>query len=239
MKWLKLYTEILDDPKIRLLAFEDRWHYVALLCCKAEGLQDERDGIWERLLRVKLGLAEVEFDSLKKRLIEVCLIDSNWNPTGWDKRQGAKDEKGAERQRKYREKQKKRNVTHNVTATSQVEVEEEYRNIKTNLPTGEPPIPELPVSTFKRPSIEDISGAMLLAGYHNLDPELFFAHYESLGWKTATGAQIEDWRSRITVWAREQPARAKRGQTRQSGTQKETPAERMRRELDESERVIQ
>lgn len=125
MKWLKLYTEILDDPKIRILAFEDRWHYVALLCCKAEGLQDEREGIWERLLRVKLGLAEVEFDSLKKRLLEVCLIDESWNPSGWDKRQGAEDKKAADRQRKYREKLKKRNVTDNVTPTSQVEVEVE------------------------------------------------------------------------------------------------------------------
>ena len=130
MTWLKLYTEILDDPKIRLLAFEDRWHYVALLCCKSEGLQDERDGIWERLLRVKLGLAEVEFCSLKKRLLEVFLIDENWNPTGWDKRQGAGDEKAAERQRRYREKLKKRNVTHNVTATSRVESRDKRIELK-------------------------------------------------------------------------------------------------------------
>jgi len=108
MQWLKLYTEILDDPKIRLLAFEDRWHYVALLCCKAEGIQDERHGIWERLLSVKLGLAEVEFDSLKKRLMEVFLIDANWNPTGWDKRQQATDKSAAERQKKYRDRLRKR-----------------------------------------------------------------------------------------------------------------------------------
>lgn len=148
MKWLKLYTEILDDPKIRLLAFEDRWHYVALLCCKAEGIQDERDGIWERLLRVKLGLAEVEFDSLKKRLLEVCLIDEAWNPTGWDKRQAAQDARGAERQKRYREKLAKRNVTHNVTATSQVEdrskkieVEKEKNKTPMSLSAKADPVP--------------------------------------------------------------------------------------------------
>ena len=62
-------------------------------------------------------------------------------------------------------------------------------------------------SNFKRPTIDEIGGAMKLAGYNDLDPELFFAHYESLGWKTATGAEIEDWRSRLTVWAKEQARR--------------------------------
>ena len=130
LRWLKLYTEILDDPKIRLLAFEDRWHYVALLCCKADGLMDERENLWERLIQVKLGLAQVEYDSLKKRLMEVCLIDENWNPSGWEKRQAAGDPAAAERQRKYREKQRKRNVTHNVTATSRVEGRSKKKNLE-------------------------------------------------------------------------------------------------------------
>ena len=132
MKWFKVYAEMIDDPKLRLLSFEDRWHYVALLCCKADGIQDEVDGLWEELLRVKLGLAQAEFDSLKKRLLKVSLIDESWNPKGWEKRQAAKDPLAAERQRKYRENQKKRNVTHNVTATSRVEEEvEEEREEET------------------------------------------------------------------------------------------------------------
>lgn len=103
MKWLKLHAEICTDPKIRLLAFEDRWHYVALLCAKADGLLDDDSPIRERLIRVHLGLAEVEAESLKKRLREVCLIDEDWCPTGWEKRQST-DPTGAERKRKQREK---------------------------------------------------------------------------------------------------------------------------------------
>jgi hypothetical protein len=134
MRWFKLFDEIIDDPKIRLLSFEDRWHYVALMCCKNMGIQDEVEDLWEELLRVKIGLAESDFESLKKRLLKLHLIDDCWNPLGWDKRQVAKDASAAERQRKYREKQKKRhvthNVTHNVTATSRVEEEVEVEKEK-------------------------------------------------------------------------------------------------------------
>lgn len=39
--WLRLYTEAVDDEKLRLLAFEDRWHFIAILCCKGKGIIDE------------------------------------------------------------------------------------------------------------------------------------------------------------------------------------------------------
>lgn len=109
MKWLKLYTEICNDPKIRLLSFEDRWHYVAILCAKADGLLD--GPIPDRLLRVHLGLAEVEFESLQKRLLDVCLVDERWQPNGWENRQTSKDPTAAERQRKYRERHIKKSET--------------------------------------------------------------------------------------------------------------------------------
>lgn len=38
MPRFRAYTEMVDDEKLRLLAFEDRWHYVALLCLKGQGV---------------------------------------------------------------------------------------------------------------------------------------------------------------------------------------------------------
>ena len=189
MKWFKLYPEMIDDPKLRLLAFEDRWHYVALLCCKAEGLQDEVEGLWEELLRVKLGLVRDEFDNLKKRLLRVRLIDEDWNPTGWEKRQEAKDPKAAERQRKYREKQKKRNVTHNVTATSQVEeeveVEEEIKERQKR-------------KRFVPPTLEEVSARCREMGY-GVDPDRFWNFYESQGWKVGKNP-MRDWHRALAGW---------------------------------------
>ena len=189
MKWFKLYPEMIDDPKLRLLAFEDRWHYVALLCCKADGIQDEVDGLWEELLRVKLGLVRDEFDNLKKRLLRVRLIDEDWNPTGWEKRQEAKDPKAAERQRKYREKQKKRNVTHNVTATSQVEeeveVEEEIKERQKR-------------KRFVPPTLEEVSARCREMGY-GIDPDRFWNFYESQGWKVGKNP-MRDWHRALAGW---------------------------------------
>ena len=40
LPWLRLYTEIIDDEKLGLLAFEDRWHFIAILCLKGKGVLD-------------------------------------------------------------------------------------------------------------------------------------------------------------------------------------------------------
>lgn len=76
--WFRLYTETVDDEKLRLLAFEDRWHFVALLCCKGSGLLDsgDDDSLLRRKLAVKLGLSVREFEEVAGRLSEVALIDA-------------------------------------------------------------------------------------------------------------------------------------------------------------------
>ena len=88
--WFRMYSEIIDHESIRLLSFEDRWHYVALLCCKNSGLLDkEQDqSMMMRKLAVKLGLAKAELDSALLRLSEVGLITMpECQPTSWEKRQ--------------------------------------------------------------------------------------------------------------------------------------------------------
>ncbi|MBK5943346.1 hypothetical protein [Halorhodospira halophila] len=93
LPWFRLYTEIVDDEKLRLLAFEDRWHYVALLACKGKGILDQNTDVelLERKLAVKLGLQVRELGELNRRLREVGLIDQNWQPLGWHKRQYKSD----------------------------------------------------------------------------------------------------------------------------------------------------
>lgn len=76
LKWFRMYAESVDDEKLRLLAFEDRWHFVALLCCKAQGLLDGEDPLMRRKVAVKLGLAMRELDECARRLAEVGLIDA-------------------------------------------------------------------------------------------------------------------------------------------------------------------
>lgn len=130
-----MYTEAVDDPKLRLLAFEDRWHFIAILCCKGQGIIDgTRPELLERMLAVKLGVQSRELDDIKRRLIEVGLVDDCWQPTAWGKRQFVSDQDptNAERQRRYRKRN--RNVSSNVTVTlTDTDTDTDKKNIRASV----------------------------------------------------------------------------------------------------------
>lgn len=108
--WFRVYTELVDDEKIRLLAFEDRWHFIALLCCKGKGILDEPNKpLMRRKVAVKLGLDITTLDEVARRLAEVELINAETlQPLAWERRQFTSDHDrtNADRQRRFREKQK-------------------------------------------------------------------------------------------------------------------------------------
>ena len=118
MQWFRLYSDITDNHKLRMLAFEDRWHFVAVLACNSAGLIKGDNEFLERSLAVKLGVQLRELDEIKRRLMEVRLIDKNWKPIGWDERQ-YKSDSSTSRVAKYRENKKKAQVKRfsNVTVT--------------------------------------------------------------------------------------------------------------------------
>lgn len=104
LPWFRMYHEALDDEKLRLLACEDRWHFVALLCCKAKGILDEGGSLLRRKVAVKLGLSTNELDEVARRLAEVGLINSSTlQPLAWDERQMQSDS-SYERVKRHREK---------------------------------------------------------------------------------------------------------------------------------------
>ena len=107
LPWFRLYHRIIDDEKLRLLAFEDRWHFVAILSLKASGLMDEERGpMWERKVAVKLGVQLRELDEIGRRLHEVGLVDGALNPVAWDELQQRSDN-SASRVKRYRDARKK------------------------------------------------------------------------------------------------------------------------------------
>ena len=123
MQWFRLYNDIVDNHKIRMLAFEDRWHFIAILACHSQELGGG-DEFFERSLAIKLGVQVRELEEIQRRLMDVNLIDANWVPKGWDDRQFLSDNSHA-RVKKYREKQRlSKSVTDvkrdcNVTVTVQ------------------------------------------------------------------------------------------------------------------------
>lgn len=125
LPWLRLYTEIIDDEKLGLLAFEDRWHFVALLCLKGKTLLDcEKDSaMLRRKVALKMGLTVQELENVSRRLSQVGLIDfATLQPCAWDARQMQSDS-SAERVKAYRARTKQGSKQaerySNVTVTTQ------------------------------------------------------------------------------------------------------------------------
>lgn len=127
MKWFKLYPEIANHPRLRILSFEDRWHYVSLMCAKADGTLDQpNDKLRDQMLSVHLGLTPVEMAAVKERLMDVELIAEDWDIINWEDKQSS-DATGAARKRRQRAREKlakeeelrNKNKEQNVTVTGQ------------------------------------------------------------------------------------------------------------------------
>lgn len=121
LPWFRAYTEMIDDEKLRLLAFEDRWHFTALLCLKGQGLLDEGGPLLMRKVCVKMGLDSRALEEVARRLAEVGLIDQDTlQPLAWSKRQmlSDSDPNAAERKKRQREREK------NLAATTPAGVDQ-------------------------------------------------------------------------------------------------------------------
>lgn len=104
--WFRFYSDFIQDDKIEFLSFEDQRHYVFVLCMKNMGLLDKEypmAGMMEKIIARRLGLQGEAFVAVKIRLQDMGLIDDQWQPTGWDKRQYVSDS-SAERVKRHREK---------------------------------------------------------------------------------------------------------------------------------------
>lgn len=113
LPWFRTYTRMVDDDKLKLLAFEDRWHFVALLCLKGEGLLDKGDtpSLLMRKVAVKLGLDVRSLEEVARRLAEVGLIEqATLQPSKWATLQMRSDTDNTAAERKRRQRQRKKDA---------------------------------------------------------------------------------------------------------------------------------
>ena len=116
-----MYAEAIDDGQLRILAFEDRWHFVALLCLKAQGVLDEPDEtLRKQAMCIKLGLDSTELETVMKRLISVRLVSSDYQPINWGKRQFISDS-STNRVRAFRKRFRNVPETHQSRAETDTE----------------------------------------------------------------------------------------------------------------------
>lgn len=193
--WFRAYSEMVDDEKLRLLAFEDRWHYVAVLCCKSLGILDDKcdQQLMRRKIAVKMGVQVRELDEISRRLAEVGLIDENsLQPIKWDERQFESDS-SKERVRRYRERQKNQLVKDmkrdgNVTVT----VQETDTDTDTEGNRGK---------TAKRfvPPTPDEVRTYCKERNNSVDPSRFVDFYAAKGWMVGKN-KMRDWKAAVRTW---------------------------------------
>lgn len=110
LPWFRMYVDFLNDPKMIALAFEDQRHFIGLLALKSDGALDVDidEALLDRIVAQRLWIDHAVIREVKKRLVAGGLIDKHWQPLAWNKRQmhSDKDPTGAERQRRFRDRQK-------------------------------------------------------------------------------------------------------------------------------------
>ena len=190
LPWLRLYSDAVDNEKLRLLAFEDRWHFIAILCCKRQGIIDD-EKLLNRKLAIKLGVQLDALDEIKRRLFEVDLIDEKWQPIGWDEHQFISDN-STERSRRYREKLKGNS---NETLQQRCNhVLESDTDTDTDTDTEKSSSRRFTPPTQKE--IEQFCSEKSI----RIDTGKFFHYYQANGWNVGR-KKMKSWQDAIRYWA--------------------------------------
>jgi hypothetical protein len=107
LPWFRQYHDFLTDPKMLGLSFEDQRHFIAVCALKARGDLDQAcdSKILDRMVAQSLWIDHAMISDVKTRLIDAGLINGQWQPLAWEKRQQSSDS-SASRTAKWREKKK-------------------------------------------------------------------------------------------------------------------------------------
>jgi hypothetical protein len=162
LPWFRMYGEFLTDPLIRLLSFEDQRHFIAALCMKSQGVTDKRYAtvtVRKNVISSLIGLSceaagdgVSALDRANERLRALGLVDEDWQPTNWNKRQFASDhvdKTAAERMRRYRAKRNVTPVTSVVTALDSEQIQIQNRTEKKKTVTPLPPCEGLDLQAWE------------------------------------------------------------------------------------------
>ena len=142
LPWFRMYADFLNDPKLIRLAFEDQRHFIGVLALKCDGaIDDAADGdLLDRIVAQRLWIDHAVIRDVKRRLIAAGLIDAHWQPLAWEKRQMRSDvdATGAERQRRYREAQKRNALRDGAVTRLEEDKEEDKEDSNESLSPGFP-----------------------------------------------------------------------------------------------------
>lgn len=179
--WFRMYVDFLNDPKLIALAFEDQRHFIGILALKCDGALDSGAApeLLNRIVAQRLWIDHGVILEVKKRLIAAGLIDADWQPLAWNRRQfiSDSDPTNAERQRRYRERKKTgsgdealRNVTVTALDTDTDTDTETDKHKRTSAPATRLPADWMPSASdveFCRTTRPDLNVAFIADGFRD------------------------------------------------------------------------
>lgn len=229
--WLKLYTEIVDDPKVQLLEPELFKLYINLLCIAKR--TDELGALPPpRELAFLLRMTEKGLRDQIEMLQDQGLIDCSgeWVEVhGWAWRQEEQErEKNAERQRRFKERHhKENNSIGNGTGNAigngnsndeitplELELDKELdKELERENMAPDEPSPSLAPTEAKKPSPKKPRTAKFtpptleeLTAYcqerrNSVDPAYWLDYYQTRDWMVGRN-KMRDWQAAVRTWER-------------------------------------
>ena len=190
--WLRLYREVVTDPKLCRLSGSARFVWIVLMCLANDnGRVEIADGVpYDRGDIANLaGVGNDTVDDAFAWFIKTKMIrtDATGNITlnNWNKRQFKSDD-STERVRKHRAKREcNADVTPPDTDTD-TDTDTEAEKKKT------------PKQRFTPPTVDQVRTHCTAKGY-TFDPESFVAYYTANGWKVGRSS-MKSWEAACVTW---------------------------------------
>lgn len=194
MKWLRLYHDILNDPKVMMLSETNRWHYVALLCI-ASGNDPRGTLPDENEISFRLRITAKKVQEIIDNLTKANLIKNN-KINGWDKRQFQSDNVTT-RVQKTRMKQ-----LGNVTVTTSDTDTDKIQKDTDNTGDSEPKVKHEAKRKKKKfipPILDDVISYFTDNGYSEAGATQAFKYYDEADppWTDSTGKKVRGWKQKF------------------------------------------
>jgi hypothetical protein len=188
MQWFRVYSEIIDDPKMAKMNDETFRVFIYLLAVASEEGKDGEINMTTDDIAWRVRIPAETLNTAIKYLSENNIVQTTENKiivTNWKKRQFSSDNV-SERVKRFRNKQcnVSRNVSCNVIDTdTDTDTDTEKRRGKKN---------------FSPPSTDDI---MKYCRERNnaVDPQMFMDFYTAKNWMIGKN-KMKDWKAAVRTW---------------------------------------
>lgn len=230
IKWVKITTDMFDNPKIKFLRRESHGNSYVLIWimlitiagrCNAGGKIFITEGLPydNKDLADELGFPENVIKGALHQFELLNMIEKDGNYivlTGWEEYQNIEGmelirEQTRKRVAKFRTNQHSnvtsnddvtlRNVTRNVTVTQcNATDKEEEKDIDIKKTSTNVDAKE---SRFAPPSLQDIRDYCHERN-NDVDPEHFLDYYEARGWILSNGKKCRDWKACVRTWEKKE-----------------------------------